>query len=313
LSRDLEIAAWQPTFAKPNCCTMPTLLVTGANGQLGSELRDLAYSLPQHRFVFTDVGELDLTDGPAVQAALATQRFDFCINAAAYTAVDKAETDAETVRRINVQAVEHLARACQAHQTVLLHISTDFVFDGQKNRPYTEADAAQPLGVYGQTKLEGEQAALRLQPQTMIVRTAWLYSQHGANFVKTMLRLGRERGQLRVIADQVGTPTYARDLAAALMDMVEAWGQRSPAERASLCGTYHYSNEGVASWYDFAHAIFALAGLPVALEPIPTSQYPTPARRPTYSVLDKQKIKAAFGLAIPHWRDSLAKCLAIME
>jgi dTDP-4-dehydrorhamnose reductase len=292
---------------------MPNLLVTGANGQLGSELRDLAYSLPQHHFVFTDVGELDLTDGQAVQAAFAAQKFDFCINAAAYTAVDKAETDAETARRVNVQAVEHLAKACQAHQVVLLHISTDFVFDGQKNRPYTETDAAQPLGVYGQTKLEGELAALRLQPQTMIVRTAWLYSQHGANFLKTMLRLGRERGHLRVIADQVGTPTYARDLAAAIIDIVEVLGQKSPAERASLCGTYHYSNEGVASWYDFAHAIFGLAGLPVALEPIPTSGYPTPAQRPAYSVMDKQKIKAAFGLSIPHWRDSLAKCLAIME
>jgi dTDP-4-dehydrorhamnose reductase len=292
---------------------MPNLLVTGANGQLGSELRDLAYSLPQHRFVFTDVAELDLTDEAAVQAAFTAQKFDFCINAAAYTAVDKAEADAETARRINVQAVEHLAKACQAHQVVLLHISTDFVFDGQKNRPYTETDAAQPLGVYGQTKLEGEQAALRHQPRSIIVRTAWLYSQHGANFLKTMLRLGRERGHLRVIADQVGTPTYARDLAGALMDMVEAVGQKNPADQADLWGTYHFSNEGVASWYDFAHAIFGLAGLPVTLEPIPTSGYPTPAQRPAFSVLDKQKIKATFGLAIPHWRDSLAKCLAIME
>jgi dTDP-4-dehydrorhamnose reductase len=291
---------------------MPSILVTGANGQLGRELRDLASNLPSFRFVFTGVAELDLTDEMAVQQAFAAQPFAFCLNAAAYTAVDKAEHDAERARLVNVTAVEHLARACQAHDTGLIHLSTDFVFAGQKSVPYTETDPTEPLGVYGRTKLAGEQAALAHNPRTLVVRTAWLYSEYGNNFVKTMLRLGRERGHLRVVADQVGSPTYARDLAAALLQVVSQLASDWPAD-SSVNGIYHYSNEGVASWYDFAHAIFDLADLPVALEPIATSGYPTPAQRPAFSVMDKTKLKSTFGLTIPHWRDSLRACLARLE
>ncbi len=292
---------------------MPNILVTGANGQLGSELRGLAHTLPKFNFVFTDVAELDLTNQTAVQQAFADQPFAFCLHAAAYTAVDKAESDAATAHLVNVAAVEYLAKACQASQTVLILISTDFVFDGQKNTPYVESDEARPLGVYGQTKLAGENVALSLHPATVVVRTAWLYSHYGNNFVKTMLRLGRERGHLRVIADQTGTPTYAKDLATAILAIVQQLHQKycqNWQKINEVGGIYHYSNEGLASWYDFAHSIFELAQLPVVVEPIPTSAYPTAARRPAYSVMDKQKIKAAFGLHIPHWRDSLRECMA---
>ena len=301
------------TFAHQPIYSMPNILVTGANGQLGSELRDLAHTLPEFSFVFTDVAELDLTNQTAVQQAFADQSFAFCLHAAAYTAVDKAESDAATAHLVNVTAVEYLAKACQVSQTVLILISTDFVFDGQKNTPYLESDEARPLGVYGQTKLAGENVALNLHPATLVIRTAWLYSHHGNNFVKTMLRLGHERGHLRVIADQTGTPTYARDLAVAILAMTKQLYQKYYHNWQGIneiSGVYHYSNEGLASWYDFAHAIFALAQLPVTVEPIPTSAYPTAAQRPAYSVMDKQKIKAAFGLKIPHWRDSLRECMA---
>lgn len=291
------------------------LLVTGANGQLGYELKQLVGSLPQFDFLFTGSQELDIANADAVNRFFDSGRqIDFCINAAAYTAVDKAESDARRAHQVNAEGAAHLARACREHGAVLLHVSTDFVFDGEKNRPYEEFDAARPLSVYGQSKLAGERAVLETHPLSLVVRTSWLYSAHGHNFMKTMLRLGRERELVRVVSDQIGTPTYARDLAAALLHMVEHLSEAYQANGAwqgvnGLEEIYHYSNEGAASWYDFAHAVFDIAQLPARLEPIPTSGYPTPAVRPPYSLLDKRKIKAVFGLQIPHWRDSLRECI----
>ncbi len=286
-----------------------TILVTGANGQLGSELRLLAPD-SEEDFIFTDVEELDLTDLEAVKAAFNDQKIDFCINCAAYTAVDKAEEDEDMARTINVTAVENLAQACAESDTVLIHISTDFVFNGRSCKPLSEGDKPDPLSVYGKTKWEGEQAALNINPKTIIIRTSWLYSTFGNNFVKTMLRLGKERDELSVIVDQIGTPTYAADLASAIMLIV---GELTKKPNHEKWGIFHYSNEGVASWYDFAKAIFDLESLKVDLKPIGTDDYPTPAERPHYSVMDKTKIKKVFNLAIPYWRDSLAKCLKLMN
>ena len=284
------------------------VLVTGANGQLGSELKLLAPA-SAFEFIFTDVEELDLTDGTAVRAFFGAQKIDFCINCAAYTAVDRAEEDEGLARAINAGAVENLAKACAVHEALLVHISTDFVFDGQTWRPLDERDRPNPVSVYGRTKLEGEQLALQKNPKTIIIRTSWLYSTFGNNFVKTMLRLGSERDSLGVIVDQVGTPTYAADLAAAILHIINELSANFDHEKT---GIFHYSNEGVASWYDFAKAIFDLESIAIDLKPIGTDDYPTPARRPHYSVMDKSKIKQTFDIAIPYWRDSLKKCLKLM-
>ena len=285
-----------------------TILVTGANGQLGSELRLLAPSSDME-FIFTDIGELDLTDTGAVHDFFNSHKIDFCINCAAYTAVDKAEDDKEMAEAINVGTVRNLARACSLHGSTLVHISTDFVFDGKAWVPYTEEDLPNPVSVYGQTKLYGEQAALGENPQTIIIRTSWLYSTFGNNFVKTMLRLGKERNELSVISDQIGTPTYAADLALAIMHIINELPEKENHEKR---GIFHYSDEGVASWYDFAKAIFDIESIEIDLKPIGTADYPTPAKRPHYSVMNKSKIKNTFGLAIPYWRDSLKKCLKLM-
>ena len=285
---------------------MKNILVTGGNGQLGQELQRLAKG-SEHTFLFTDVAELDITDLSAVERYFAEKKINVCINCAAYTAVDKAETDEATAIRINVTGAENLGKACATQGAVLFHISTDFVFDGASGKLYTETDAPNPLGVYGATKLKGEQKALAANPKTYVVRTAWLYSSFANNFVKTMLRLGEERKELGIVADQVGTPTYAADLAKALLQMLE----KEPGPAAF--GVYHYSNEGVASWYDFAVAIFEMGGLQVKVNPIPTEAYPVPAKRPSYSVLDKRKIKESFGLSVPHWRNSLKQCLAELQ
>ncbi len=285
-----------------------TILVTGANGQLGSELRLLAPSSDME-FIFTDIGELDLTDTGAVHDFFNSHKIDFCINCAAYTAVDKAEDDKEMAEAINVGTVRNLARACSLHGSTLVHISTDFVFDGKAWVPYTEEDLPNPVSVYGQTKLYGEQAALGENPQTIIIRTSWLYSTFGNNFVKTMLRLGKERNKLSVISDQIGTPTYAADLALAIMHIINELPEKENHEKR---GIFHYSDEGVASWYDFAKAIFDIESIEIDLKPIDTADYPTPAKRPHYSVMNKSKIKNTFGLAIPYWRDSLKKCLKLM-
>lgn len=282
------------------------ILVTGANGQLGSELKVLAANTNFH-FIFTDVEELDLTNASAVNAFFEKQNIDYCINCAAYTAVDKAEANEAVARLINVEAVRHLAQACKLHHAILVHISTDFVFAGDTTAPLIETDTPEPLSIYGQTKLDGEQAALQNNPRTLVLRTAWLYSSFGNNFVKTMIRLGQERDELQIVSDQVGTPTYAADLAGAILSII--FSDKLVSEGAY--GIYHFSNLGLASWYDFAMSIFEMKGIHVRVLPILTQDYPTPARRPAYSVLDKSKIQETFGLQIPYWRDSLRRCIQL--
>lgn len=273
------------------------VLITGANGQLGLALQSIAAQYPEIRFCFASSAKADITDKATLTEVFNELKPDVCINAAAYTAVDKAEIEPEKAELVNVTGVANLAEICKNFNTTLIHISTDFVFDGEKQTPYIETDSTHPTGVYGLTKLRGEQAIANCWEKHFIVRTSWLYSEFGNNFYKTMLRLASERDTLNVVDDQIGTPTYAVDLAEALLKIV--------AGRNSEYGIYHYSNEGVASWYDFARAIFALHELEVTLNPIPTTAFPTPAKRPKYSVLDKSKIKAAFGLSIPDWQTSL--------
>ncbi len=274
------------------------LLVTGANGQLGRELRLLL----GESAVYAGRAELDITSEKAVKAFFAENPCEFVINCAAYTAVDKAEDDAETADRVNRLGPELLAR----YGRRIIQISTDYVFSGESCRPYREEDATNPLSVYGKTKLAGEEAVLSEAETAVIIRTAWLYSAFGANFVKTMRRLGAERKSLGVVFDQTGTPTYAADLAAAIVAILP---QITPGSRE----VYHYSNEGVTSWYDFACAVMEESSLSCDVRPIESAEYPTRAVRPAYSVLNKGKIKRRFGLAVPHWRDGLRRCAAAME
>ncbi len=284
---------------------MRNVLVTGANGQLGSEIRalhgDFAYN-----FFFTDRATLDISDAEALERFVTANTIDAIINCAAYTAVDKAELDAQNADAINHLAVQNLALTCKAKKLKFIHISTDYVFDGKNFKPYTEADATNPNGIYGKTKLDGERALLHASPaNSIIIRTSWVYSSFGANFVKTMLRLGKEKEELGVIYDQVGTPTYARDLAQVILEILPKIANEKPA-------IYHYSNEGVLSWYDFAKEIMRMAKLPCRVNPIETKEYPTPATRPHYSLLSKSKIKKEFGIEIPYWKDSLDACLQIL-
>lgn len=282
---------------------MPSILVTGANGQLGSELRVLSHMYPQYTFIFTDRNTLDLSNLCKMEDFFDHQTFDAIINCAAYTAVDKAESERELADTINHRFVSMLAKMAKRANSTLIHISTDYVFDGKNHRPYIETDPTDPQGVYGQTKCNGEKAILNVAPaNTIIIRTSWVYSSFGNNFVKTMLRLGKERESLGVIFDQIGTPTYARDLAQAILEIL-------PNIQNSTPNIYHYSNEGAASWYDFAKAIFELSGTQCSVNPITTDQYPTPATRPHYSLLNKAKIKQEFNLSIPYWKDSLKQCL----
>ncbi len=288
------------------------ILITGANGQLGSELRKLAISAPPSTiFTFTDIEELNITDSATVRAFFEQNQFDFCINAAAYTAVDKAETDQEKAQLINVEAVRLLAEQCHRQNAVFIHVSTDYVFDGKSYLPYSENDMTSPTSVYGITKLAGEQIAFQENPQTIVLRTAWLYATFGHNFLKTMLRLAETKSSISVVADQIGTPTYAEDLAQTILQIIDFL--KVSTKNETLFGVYHYSNEGVASWYDFAHAIFEMKNVKIALKPIKSSEYPTPAARPAYSVLDKSKIKSSFGVQIPHWRESLKKCIEALD
>ncbi len=277
------------------------ILITGASGQLGQALLHLP--IPNRwQWLPTDTDTLDITQPDQVNAYLERERPEICINAAAYTAVDLAEAEPEKARLINAEAVAHLARYCQQVGTHLIHVSTDFVFDGANNRPYQETDAPNPLSVYGQTKLAGEQNALQYCEKTTILRTSWLYGQHGNNFAKTMLRLASERNSLNVVADQVGTPTFTADLANLIVQLIAL--PQIPQ------GLFHFSNDGLASWYDFAHAIFSLTHSKIDLRPIRTEQFPTAAKRPAYSVLDKQKIKLQLpDFPFRHWRDALADCL----
>jgi len=271
------------------------LLITGANGQLG---REFHVFLPRDA-MFVEHGMLDITDEAAVKAFFEAQSFDFVINCAAYTAVDKAEDDFEAADRINRLGPALLAK----YGRRIIQVSTDYVFDGTAHLPYKEEDAVNPVSVYGSTKLAGEEAVLAEAETAVVIRTAWLYSSFGANFVKVMRRLGMERDSLGVVFDQIGTPTYAADLAAAIVAML-------PQIKAGTKEVYHYSNEGVASWYDFACAIMAESGLPCMVRPLETHEYPTKATRPAYSVLNKAKIRRDFGLAIPHWMDGLKRCIA---
>ena len=289
--------------------SMPTILVTGANGQLGSELNIMSAYEP-FNFIFTDIDELDLTNGAEVNSFFNINKIDFCVNCAAYTPVDKAEKNVEAARSVNVDAVQNIAEACTINNTFLIHISTDFVFRGNSFQPLNEKHKPDPISVYGFTKLEGENIAMKSNSKSIIIRTSWLYSSYGNNFVKKMIRLGKEKDELGVVVDQIGCPTYAGDLAKAIIEIIK------DAERDNLeekCGIYHFSNEGVASWYDFAKAIFEYKEMKVKLNPLLSNQFPLPAQRPFYSVLDKSKIKSTFSFSIPNWRDSLKSCLELLE
>lgn len=277
------------------------ILVTGCNGQLGNEIQLLEKENPQHCFFNTDVEELDITDQLAVEQFVAQNKIEGIINCAAYTAVDKAESNKELCTSLNTVAPAYLAAAIDKRNGWMIHISTDYVFDGTKHTPYVEEDTPCPNSVYGSTKLAGELGVRKFCKKAMIIRTAWLYSTFGNNFVKTMIRLGKEKELLGVIFDQIGTPTYARDLAVVIMTAINKGIQPD---------VYHFSNEGVISWYDFTKAIHRIAGINTChVKPLHTTEYPTPASRPAYSVLDKTKLKNAYGIEIPYWEESLAECI----
>jgi dTDP-4-dehydrorhamnose reductase len=280
------------------------LLITGAKGQLGSELQELIPLYPQFRFLPTDVDTLDLCNKTEIEAFINKNRVDYIINCAAYTAVDKAEEDNELCYRINCEAVRNLAEAASGKARII-HISTDYVFDGTAKEPLKETDTTNPQSVYGKSKREGEQILLQIAPESMIIRTAWLYSFFGNNFVKTMIRLGKERESLNVVSDQTGTPTNAADLAEAILYIID-WSEKNNRFQS---GIYHYSNEGVCSWYDFCLKIHELARITTCqVNPVSTAEYPTKALRPQYSVLDKAKIKTTFNKTLPLWEESLKKC-----
>lgn len=281
------------------------VLVTGCNGQLGNSLHREFDTDRDIDAVYTDYDTLDITNRVAVDKYLADNRFDVVINCAAYTAVDRAETDDLKASALNTGAVGNLGEAAARYGTKIIHISTDYVFSGEGFRPYAENDEPYPQSIYGRTKLEGEGLLSSFCQDAIIIRTAWLYSEYGNNFVKTMLRLAQERPELSVVCDQIGSPTYAGDLAKAIHRILrhDKW----------VAGIFHYTDEGAASWYDFAMSIFEIAGIKIKVRAIPTKDYPTPAKRPLYSVLSKQKIKKTFNLDIPWWRDSLRECLTKMK
>jgi dTDP-4-dehydrorhamnose reductase len=281
------------------------ILVTGCNGQLGNEIQLLQKKYPSNKYWNTDVNELDITDDKAIDAFVDKNSIDGIINCAAYTAVDKAESNKDLCTRLNTEAPAYLAMSIEKRGGWLVQISTDYVFDGTKHTPYVETDAPCPDSVYGNTKLASELAVTKLCSHTLIIRTAWLYSTFGNNFVKTMMRLGNEKSELGVIFDQIGTPTCAHDLASAIMTIID---------KGIIPGIYHYSNEGVISWYDFTKAIHRIAGITTChVRPLHTAEYPTPAARPAYSVLDKTKIKTTFGIEIPYWETSLEECIAQLK
>jgi dTDP-4-dehydrorhamnose reductase len=290
---------------------MKKILITGSNGQVGSELQVIAHQFPQFDCHFVSRNELDITDNQSIIQLFLENTYFACINAAAYTAVDKAESDAENADNINHIAAANLAAACAKFGTLLLHISTDYVYHNGLTRPLVETDATVPKGVYAATKLQGDAAVLAADTRFLVVRTAWVYSTFGNNFVKTMLRLGREKTALSVVNDQIGTPTYARHLAHILFFMIEKIAE-NPAQNYG--GIYHYSNEGSTNWAAFAQAIHQKAGITTCeITPIPSINYPTPAARPPYSVLDKTKIKTVFGLEIADWETGLDACFRDFE
>ena len=277
------------------------ILITGCNGQLGNEMQLLEQVHAEHRYFNTDVAELDITDSAAIERFVTENAIDGIVNCAAYTAVDKAEENQDFCRVLNADAPGYLAAAIEKRGGWMIQVSTDYVFDGTNHKPYVETDPVCPNSTYGRTKLAGEQAVMTSCSQSMVIRTAWLYSTFGNNFVKTMIRLGREKHELGVIFDQIGTPTYARDLAVAIFAAIS---------KGVVPGIYHFSNEGVISWYDFTKAIHRIAGISTChVRPLHTEEYPAPAARPHYSVLDKTKIKQTFGIEIPYWEESLKECI----
>jgi len=285
---------------------MINVLVTGSNGQLANCIKDRAKQQKGLHFIYTDYQELNICNLNDVEAFFKTnQKIDYCINCAAYTAVDKAETEVEKAFEINAKGAKNLALVCNEQGAVLIHVSTDFVFDGDKTEPYTETDIPKPISVYGASKLQGEVEIQKTLKKHFIIRTSWLYSEHGANFMKTMLRLAETRDEISVVSDQIGTPTYAGDLADVILKIINS--------KNTNFGLYHYSNEGVASWYDFAKVIFEGSNLKIKTTPIKTEAYPTPAKRPVYSVMDKRKIINTLKITAPNWQDSLSKTINLYK
>ena len=280
---------------------MMNVLVTGGKGQLAHCIKDVIKEQKGYNFIFVDYDELDITNEKEVNSFFINYKISYCVNCAAYTVVDKAESESLLANSVNHLGVAYLANACTLHNAVLIQISTDFVFDGAKNLPYTEEDTPNPISIYGDSKLKGENAIIKSLEKYFIVRTSWLYSEYGHNFLKTMIRLGNEKSELLVVNDQLGSPTYAKDLAKFILKII--------VEESQSYGMYHFSNEGQATWYDFAKSIFIKTNKDVNLKPITTSDYPTPAKRPKYSLLDKTKVKKIFNLVIPHWEVSLSECI----
>jgi len=279
------------------------ILVTGSNGQLGKELRQLSQKHPDYKFIFTDIDELDITNLVSIDRFFLDHKPGVVINCAGYTAVDKAETDSSFAFELNGSSVGHLAMNASKGEAIFIHISTDYIFDGTKSIPYTEEDVPNPQSVYAKSKYEGELETLKNASRGIILRTSWLYSEFQNNFVKTIINKGKERGHLNVVYDQVGTPTYARDLAETILKIIPGLKNHNGVD------IYHYSNEGVVSWYDFAKAIVEYSGIKCEISPILTEQYPLPAVRPAYSVMNKAKFRQKFGIEIPYWRDSLRECI----
>lgn len=287
---------------------MATILVTGANGQLANELKVLSSGFPQYQFLFTAKEELPIENTDALTSFFQRNKMDYCINCAAYTAVDKAESEKEKAFLINAEAVGELANVCYNHQTKLIHISTDYVYDGTVHNPLKENNPVGPINIYGESKLKGEELALEKNPSAIIIRTSWVYSSFGNNFVKTMMRLFKEKSEINVINDQFGSPTYAADLAAVILNFIEQTEQGK-----DFSGIVNYSNSGVTTWYEFAEEIKSLVNSNCKINPIPTSSYPTPAKRPLYSVLDTSKIKELLQIEIPSWKESLKECVDILK
>jgi dTDP-4-dehydrorhamnose reductase len=279
------------------------ILITGSNGQLGNELKLLGSSFPDYQFIFTDVAELDISDMAAVSDFFDGLRPDVVVNCAAYTAVDKAEQEPELALKINSLAVRNLSNACGEFGSLLIHVSTDYIFGGTSYRPYVETDTPEPASSYARSKYSGETQMLSSCQNGIIFRTSWLYSTFGNNFVKTIMKYGKERGNLKVVFDQIGSPTYARDLARAILEVIPSLKGHEGVD------IYHYANEGIASWFDFAKAIIEYSGINCVINPIETKDYPLPAPRPFYSVLNKTKFKERFNMEIPYWRDSLEECI----
>lgn len=300
-----------------------SILVTGAKGQLGQSIQKISQVYAKYHFTFVDIEDLDLTSNVAIDQYFADKCFDIVVNCAAYTAVDQAESELELADKINHLAVKRLAQIAKEKNMRLIHISTDYVFNGQNYRPYIESDVTDPQNIYGTTKLKGEQAICEISPVGCIIRTSWVYSEFGNNFVKTMLRLGVDRDSLNVIFDQIGSPTYATDLAKAIIAVIISESKESrkildchvtnAPRNDNYFQIYNYSNEGVCSWYDFAKAIFELSDIECQVSPIETKDYPTPAKRPHYSLLNKSKIKNTFDIEIPYWLDSLKECLTELK